>query len=170
MQITYELTQKDFFHCFVAHRNRSFFAKWSFRIVISIVFALAGAGLFLLVLQPSFQVLSNLAPLLGLAALWAVLMWASPWWMARTQFLKQPAAHGPRTLLLDSAGVHWRWDGGSADIEWKNLIRFLESKNHFLLYSSPVCFDIVPKSALAPEQLADFRSLLAQHISGGGRK
>ena len=40
-----------------------------------------------------------------------VLMWGSPWWAARNQFSKQSVAHGPRTMRLDSTGVHWRDEG-----------------------------------------------------------
>ena len=43
--------------------------------------------------------------------MWAVLMWGSPWWAARNQFSKQSVAHGPRTMRLDSTGVHWRDEG-----------------------------------------------------------
>jgi YcxB-like protein len=68
-------------------------------------------------------------------------------------------------MVLDAAGVHWRWNGGSADVEWKNFIRFLECKSEFLLYSSPACFNILPKRALSPDQLSELRGLFAQNIS-----
>jgi DNA-binding transcriptional LysR family regulator len=165
MEVTYELTQRDFFDSFIAHRNRSAFSKWTFRIAVAIVFIFAGGGLALLVVRPNTQTLSNLAPLFAMAVMCGALMWAFPWWAARNQFLKQPAAQGRRTMLLDSSGVHWRWNGGSADVEWKNFIRFRESRHQFLLYSSPACFNIVPKRALTPEQMSEFRTLLAQNLS-----
>src|SRR5262245_34073634 len=145
MEVTYELTQRDFFDSFIAHRNRSAFAKWTFRSIVAVVLILASAGLGSLAVHPNTQTLSSLAPLFGLAVMWLDLMWGSPWGAARNQFLKQPAAQGPKKILLDSAGVYWRWNGGSADIEWKNFIRFQETKNQFLLYSSPACLNIVPK-------------------------
>jgi YcxB-like protein len=91
-------------------------------------------------------------------------MWGSPWWAARNQFLKQPAAQGPRKVLLDLSGVHWRWNGGSADIEWKNFVRFQETKSQFLLYSSPACFNIIPKRAFTPDQIGSFRRLVAENL------
>jgi hypothetical protein len=69
-------------------------------------------------------------------------------------------------MLLDKAGVHWRWEGGSADVEWKTFIRFLECKNLFLLYYSPVVFVMVPKRALLPEQRPEFLTLLLQNVPG----
>ncbi len=167
MEVTYELTQRDFFDSLVAHRNRSTFARWSFRLAASIVVIFVGLGLVLLAIRPDAKSLTNLAPLFAMAVVWSILIWASPWWAARNQFSKQPAAQGPRTVLLDSGGVHWRWNGGSADIEWKNFIRFQETKNQFMLYSSPACFNIVPKRALTLDQMGAFRQLVMENLPLG---
>jgi hypothetical protein len=164
MEVTYELTQRDFFDSFIAHRNRSALAKWSFRLIVSIVFTFLGIGLISLAVRPNSQNLSALVPIFAIAAMWVALMWASPWWAARNQFSKQPSAKGSRTMLLDGTGVHWRWNGGSADIEWKNLIRFQETKNQFLLYTSPACFNIVPKRALTLDQMGAFRKFVAEQL------
>jgi hypothetical protein len=161
MEVTYELTQRDFFDSLIAHRNGSTLRKWSFRLLVAVAVLVAGAGLLAMALVPNAQTLSTFAPLFGLAVLWIGLPWAAPWWAARKQFSKQPGAQGPRTLLIDPVGVHWRWSGGSSDVEWKNYTRVLEGKNQFLLYSSPVIFNMVPKRALTAEQLAEFRAILA---------
>jgi hypothetical protein len=86
------------------------------------------------------------------------------WWSARRQFLKQPGARGARTVLFDDIGAHWRWNGGSSDIEWKNYVRSVEGKNQILLYTSPACFNIVPKRALGKEDLIRVLALLRQRI------
>ena len=111
--------------------------------------------------------LLNLRPLCIVAILWAVIMWAIPWLSARTQFLKQPAAQGARTLLVDETGIRWRWSGGSSDVEWRNYIRYFESKRMFLLYLSPVVFNMVPKRALTAVQISEFRRILEQKIPKG---
>jgi hypothetical protein len=167
MEITYELAQKDFYESFITHRNSSVFRKWFLRLIVFFVLALLAFGMLGAVMRPYAQAWSNLIPLSIFAALWVVLLWASPWLSARKQFSKQPGAQGPRTLSVDSAGVHWRWSGGSSDVEWKNYIRYLEGKSVFLIYTSPVCFNMVPKRALTPDQMAEFRALLAQNISRG---
>jgi hypothetical protein len=118
MEISYELTEKDFSEALVVHRNRNTLSKWSRRIL----------------------------------------------WTMRRQFRKQPGAHGPRKVLLDSSGAHWRWNGGSADVEWKNYIRSVEGRNQILFYTSPACFNIVPKRALETEQLSEVREMLKQNI------
>jgi YcxB-like protein len=164
MQVTYELAQKDFFESFVAHRNRNTITKWFIRLLVSVLLLVSALGLIGVLLTHDSQMLSNFAPLFALLVVWAVLLWGTPWWAARRQFTKQPAAHGAKTVLLDSLGVHWRWNGGSSDVEWRNFIRWVESKNEFLLYSSPACFNIVPKRAFTSEQLAEMRSFLSDNI------
>jgi len=67
-------------------------------------------------------------------------------------------------MTLDGSSIHWRWKGGQADVEWTNFIRFLESKNLFLLYTSPACFNIVPKRAFAPGETESFRGLLQEKL------
>ena len=70
----------------------------------------------------------------------------------------------PEDLTLDASGAHWRWNGGSSDVDWKNYIRWAEGRNQILFYTSPACFNILPKRAIAAEQLNEIRSLLNQNI------
>lgn len=67
-------------------------------------------------------------------------------------------------MVIDGAGVHWRWNGGSSEVEWKNYVRWLETKDLVLLYSSPMAWGIVPKRAFDESQLTEFRALLTQNV------
>jgi hypothetical protein len=49
-------------------------------------------------------------------------------------------------------------------VEWKNYVRSVEGKNHILFYTSPACFNIVPKRALGKEELIRVLALLKQRI------
>jgi hypothetical protein len=89
--------------------------------------------------------------------MWVGLLWGLPRWNASRQFLKQPGAQGERSVLLDGSGVHWHWNGGSSDIAWKNYVRWLEGKKQFLLYTSPACFNIIPKRGLTPDEIIELR-------------
>jgi hypothetical protein len=107
----------------------------------------------------------TLMPLFILATLWLLILGGLPLSIsARKQFLKQPGAHGPRTVVFDAAGTHWRWNGGSGDVDWRNYIRYVEGNNQILFYTSPACFNIVPKRALTKEQLDEVRGMLKEHI------
>ena len=160
MEITYELTQKDFFDSIIAHRN----ARWSFRIALGIALLSGAVFVVVIVAQPALRTTTNAVTTVALIAFLVLCTWIAPWRAARNQFRRQPSAHGPRTLTLDSKGMHWRWDGGAADVEWKNVTRYLEAKDGFLLYVSPAVFNMVPKRALSASQLNDLRSLLAAHV------
>jgi len=162
MEITYELTQKDFTESFAAHRNRRPVMRW-IRWTIAWILIVASA----LVLFGSIRTgnTKTLLPFFLIVAMWLVILAGGPlWWSARRQFLRQPGARGPRTVLFDDIGAHWRWNGGSSDVEWKNYVRSVEGKNHILLYTSPACFNIVPKRALGKEDLVSVLALLKQRI------
>jgi hypothetical protein len=150
MQVTYALSQRDFFESMIAIRNRKTWAKWVFRaspvlLVLSIVFSVLRS--------PRSQLISNMTPLLLLLLVWVFLLWGSPWLLARTQFMKQPSAQGQRTPWFDGD-----------EVKWQTYIRWMESKNQILLCSSPVQCGIVPKRALNAEQLSELRTLLTQRI------
>ena len=53
---------------------------------------------------------------------------------------------------------------GKSDFAWNNFIRYLEGKDHFLLYTSRASFTVVPKRAFGPQQLSEFHAILAQNI------
>jgi hypothetical protein len=166
MQVTYALNQRDFFESMIAIRNRKKWAKWVFRASLPFLACLIA---FAVLRSPRSQLVPNLAPLLFLVLLWAFLLWGSPWWFARTQFLKQPSAQGQHTVSFDGDEVKWQWDGGSSVTQWKTYIRWMESKNQILLCSSPVRCGIVPKRALNEEQLSELRTLLTQKIGAALR-
>jgi YcxB-like protein len=164
MQITYQLTQQDFVESLKACRQRSVFRRWMWRLLPVIPISLVFLSIFLYVEDSRDQVASNLFPLLVLLAFWIVLLWVGPWLGARTQFRKQPSVQGSKTLSVDGSGVHWKWDGGSADIDWKNFLKWQESKTQFLLYTSPVAFNMIPKRVLTQEQISEVRLTLSQNI------
>jgi hypothetical protein len=165
MEITYELTQKDFTESFNAHRNRRPFVKWARRTVAWVMILASALALFGSIRTGNTR---TLLPFFGLVAMWLLFLAGAPtWWSARRQFLRQPGAHGARTVLFDAIGAHWQWNGGSSDVEWKNYVRSVEGKNQVLLYTSPACFNIIPKRALGKEGLAEVLTLLKQRIPSG---
>lgn len=164
MEIPYELNEKDFKDAFATHKSRKVVSKWFIRVCATLTLAatvfLAGG----LLLRPSMKDAKELAPFFIVVIVWFGLAWFIPRWSILRQFKKQPAAQGPRSLLLDDNGFHWRWGGGSSDINWKNYIRAVEGRYQFLFYTSPACFNIVPKRALPPDQINELRELLKQHM------
>lgn len=163
MQISYQLTEKDFVEAFRTHRNRTPFRKWWRRIVPAIV-VITGLALFVFAMQSGDRSASSFLQVFGLVMTYLVLLWSLRRWNIRRQFRKQPAAHGPRTVTLDADGTHIRWDGGSNDVAWKNYIRWAEGPNQILLYTSPACFGILSTRTLQPSQVAELREILKRNI------
>jgi hypothetical protein len=166
MQFAYELTKKDFTEAYSVHRNRNGLSKWIRRFFVSVLGSVVLLAVFGFFLNPTARAARDLMPIFGLIVLWIAIPWIVPLWSMRPQFLKQPGAHGPRTLDLDSVGAHWKWSGGSADVEWRNYIRSVEGRNQIPFYTSPACFNILPKRAIPADQLSNLRDLLKQNVRG----
>lgn len=164
MQITYELEEKDFVDAYGIHRQRNWLTRWSGRIFITIVVLMTGLFIASAVADPAQRTARNILPLVALLAFWIVLLWLLPRLSVRRQFRKQPGAQGPRTVVLDAVGAHWRWNGGFSNVEWKNYIRWVDGKNQILFYTSPACFNILPKRALQPAQVTELTNVLTDNI------
>ncbi len=161
MQITYEMTETDFVQAMNVHR----YSKGPTPISVMVISAVGGFVLWELVRHHGSP--SHLLPALIFATLVFVgfTFIASPRRLAVKQFRSLPNARGPRSLRLDEAGLHWRWDGGALDLEWKNITKFVESQNQFVLYTSPILFNPLPKRGLSTEQISDLRSFVLEHLS-----
>jgi hypothetical protein len=164
MEIAYELTQNDFTEAFRVHRQRNSAVKGLLVVVFWMGIAFASHVLYGAVRAHDTI---RLLPLSFLVILWIIVVEIFPRWNVRRQFTKQPGAHGPKKRMLDASGAHWRWNGGSAGGEWRNYTRSIEGAHQILFYTSPSCFNILPKQALNPDQLAELRALLAQNIRKG---
>lgn len=161
MEIQYELTKKDFLEAFAAHRDRNPTSKL-IRVVLFWGLIAFAAVMFYSFVQAD-RAMSALPLLLG-AILWLVALGMLQRSFIGRQYTKQPGARGPRTITLDDSGTHWKWSGGSSDVEWKNYTAWVEGKSQILFYTSPAGFEILPKRAMATEQLDELRTLLQQNI------
>jgi hypothetical protein len=157
MEIAYELTQNDFTEAFAVHGQKNSTAKGP--LVVAFWMGIAFASYVLYGAVTAHDTM-RLLPLSFIVILWIIVVEIFPRWNVRRHFTKQPGAHGPRKLMLDASGAHWRWNGGSADVEWRNYICSTEGANQILFYTSPSCFNILPKRAFNQ----DLRALLAQNI------
>ena len=164
MEITYELSEKDFVEAYKTHCSHGPSSKWRRAILYFCVVLFLSAFILYVIASHSDSDFTSYVPLLALAIAWfIVIRWLQRSGMKR-QFRDQPGAQGPRTVTFDADGTHWRWNGGSADIEWKNYIRWVEGKGQILLYRSPASFEILPTRALQPEQVAELREMLGREI------
>ena|SRR5215813_11545568 len=129
MQITFELTESDFVEAYKTHCNRGTSNKW--RWAIWVCFLLVSGALIFHSIAANNSDMSGYVPLAILAVAWFVVIRWLQLSNMREQFRKQPGAHGLRTVVFDGDGAHWRWNGGSNEIAWKNYTRWLDGKNRF---------------------------------------
>jgi|SRR6516162_2160709 hypothetical protein len=164
MQLTYQLSQSDFINSIFAHRKHPMWRRWFYRLLALLATVSVAFLLFVIMLTPTREVVKGVTPSLLLAVLWIGLIWVLPYWSGYRQFRKQPRVHTPRTIIWDEAGVRWEWEGGSRASTWKDFLQWTESAKHFLLYGSPVSFEMVPKRAMTSDQEQELRRLLDSHV------
>jgi hypothetical protein len=75
-----------------------------------------------------------------------------------------PTAQGTVNLQISESSLHLETPKSDATLLFTALVRYVEGKTTFSLYTTPRIFITVPKRAFTPEQLAEFRQLLEQKI------
>jgi YcxB-like protein len=165
MTLHFQFTLDDYRNAFRAHfrKGASALTRWTLRVglVIGVFFFLAGVLLFVTG-QRALSVV--LVPFL-LGALWTWIGTGQTYQLsARSQFAKNPMLREPRTIELNEDGVNTDAGIASSQMSWQAYLRYVESKDTFLLYTSPACFVIIPKRILQPEQMSELRQLMHAHI------
>jgi hypothetical protein len=96
----------------------------------------------------------------GFAAV-VVFMIANYFWLipitTRRTYRKHKALHRPCTLSWSESGLTVTGDSGEWKISWSDYLKWAENAEIFVLYQAPRLFNMLPKRALTPEQIADFR-------------
>lgn len=53
---------------------------------------------------------------------------------------------------------------------WSAVVKVVELKSQFLLFTTPTCFHVVPKRFLTPQSEPDFRELMGTCLAQAGLK
>jgi hypothetical protein len=165
MIVNFQFTLDDYRNAFRAHyrKGASAFIRWMLKLalVVGVLFLLLSV-LFVITGQRALNVV--LPPFL-LGAFWIWVGMGKTYLLsARSQFAKSPALHEPRRIEFNDDGVKTDSGIASSQVSWKAILRYAESSDTFLLYTSPACFSIVPKRVLQPEQVNELRRLFQTHI------
>ena len=165
MILNFQFTLDDYRNAFRAHyrKGASAFTRWMLKLVLVVGVLLILVGvLFLITGQRALNVV--LTPFL-LGAFWTWLgMGMTYRRSARAQFTKNPVLREPRRVEFSDDGVTTDAGIASSQVSWKAFLRYVESKETFILYTSPACFVIVPKRVLQPDQVNELRRLFQTHI------
>jgi hypothetical protein len=68
------------------------------------------------------------------------------------------------TLQISENGLHFVTPSSETQAKWDAVVRYLESKDIFMLFSAPMIFSIIPKRAFSPGEADTFRDLLDKNL------
>ena len=166
MEITFELTEDDFYDAMKACRKAKTVARW--------VLPFATAALTLILADLVFVVSPRNTPwtdLLPLVLIWIfclavlIVIPMSQRSAARKQFNGNPSAKGLITLAASESGVRLQSQHTESTTDWSSFVLWGEGKSVFALMISPAIFLAVPKRAFSAAQLIEFRELVRSKIS-----
>lgn len=165
MKIEFQFTLDDYRNAFRAHyrKGASVSTRWTLRLCLAIGAFLLLTSI-LLIATGHWAMNVALGPfLLGAAWIW-IGMGGNYQWAARKLFTKNPALRQPRLIEVNDDGI--KTDAGvvSSQHTWKAYLRYVETKDCFLLYTSPASFNIITKRVLQPSQVDELRQLFKIHI------
>jgi hypothetical protein len=80
-----------------------------------------------------------------------------------------PFYQGKVRVQADDSGTRFVYGTGDSNTQWSGYIRFLETKNLFMLYVSKAMFRPIPKRALSPGQVSELREMLQTKIASPGK-
>jgi YcxB-like protein len=73
--------------------------------------------------------------------------------------------HSPCSVEFSEDAVSFGSNEVLTRLKWKHFTFFSEDKRNFLLFSDGKrCYSILPKSSMAPSQIAELRTLLQKHL------
>jgi hypothetical protein len=75
------------------------------------------------------------------------------------------AEAGQVEASVSEAGVNFQTQKGTTDLLWTAFVRYLETKNLFLLYPQRNLFIMIPKRGFPPEELPAVREVFQQHLA-----
>jgi hypothetical protein len=164
MQVTYQLTPADIRDGLTSYRTRTF-THWllhragsAFAVLIVVYVG------WLYLTQPESDLFLNLRPLGILCVFVLALTYLLPYMSAGNILRNIPTAQGTVNLQISESSLHLQTPKSDATLLFTALVRYVEGKTTFSLYTTPRIFITVPKRAFTPEQLAEFRQLLEQKI------
>lgn len=165
MTIDFQFTLDDYRNAFRTHfrTGASAWMRWMLRfcLVVGVVFLLIG----ILFVVTGQRALNVALPPFVFGAFWVWIGAGGSYRLsAKNQFSRSPMLREPRRMEFSENGIKTDAGLASSEVSWKAFIRYVESKDSFLLYTSPACFNIIPKRALQPGQVDALRRLLNGNV------
>lgn len=167
MQVTYQLTQEDFYQGHLGWRSRRKWQQWVRWIAYFVVACSSLISLFLLVVDRSAETTPFAVFSVVLGVLWFAYMLLAPRLSTRRQFRNYPLAQSQITLHTSEQGLAFHNPHAESRIAWSAYVGWGEAKSVFVIMPQPRAYVAIPKRAFTAEQLSEFRELLRRNIKPG---
>lgn len=166
MHIAYKLTAKDLIEANRLHLSRgaSSSIRMGRRMALGIGILILAITLAALAFAPSTAQLTRSIPALFFGLLLVFLTTLAVPLIVKRSFLKDKRLHDEFAAEITESGIEILSPNSRGQMDWSVFLRYFETKNLFLLYQSPQLFNVFPKCAFTPEQIDEFRSMLARKI------
>lgn len=155
MKIECTLSEKEFLEAQRLHGG------WSFRFLPMIGGLLMLGGIFRLV-QDQQHLANGIAPLLLGAFLASIRRFQISY-----TYRQDKRLHDPLAVTISDEGIEVAGSTGSSAHDWKAFTKYVESKNLFVLYQGPACFNIFSKRSFSSGEVDAFRILLQEKLNRG---
>ena len=77
----------------------------------------------------------------------------------------QPSLREAMNLNITQEGLDCKAETYESKVQWQIFVKFLETKNVFMLYQAEALFNIIPKRAFnSDEEIEEFREILSAKI------
>jgi hypothetical protein len=109
--------------------------------------------------------MSNLAWIVGFPVFWLLGIPLAQRWGASRTFRSTPAAQGEQVYTFDRDRITVAGGLSSGVLDWKAIIRSVETRDFFLLFLSGQMAHFLPKSAFDSDaDVKAFRALVAENV------
>jgi hypothetical protein len=159
MEITFELQKDDLREGYALYLKEPYVLNRGLAYFLIVVLFVCGAGM-ILITENWFW---GLLPV-GAAAVYIIRFAMLPNQLASRLYSRLSKANSPVTLAITEEGISSHTPTADTRRKWADYNGWRESQNVFAVMHSGTQFSSIPKRAFTPEQLAEFRELLARKI------
>ena len=156
MEIRFRPTEEDALN---AMRSSSM-PRWGMFLFVLLLGLLFLVGIFLI--NHDFRVAGWLW--LALSAAIGIGIYEIPRIQLRRSLKNNPSAQGEIVYIFDDKGSLATFPTGESRLDWGAYTKYHETGTTFLLFFSPYRSTSIPKRAMTPEQIREFRGLLKGRI------
>ncbi len=152
MRIEYELSESNFLEAQNAHSG------WSSRLL-----PVFGVLLMLAAISTAVRDQKNIGNAFAALLIGAALVLGRRV-LFSYNYRRDKRLHDRFVVVFSDEGIEVKASAGNSAYAWKAFTQCRESKNLFILYQGPTCFNIFPKNSFGSGEMDAFRTFIKQKL------